>query len=101
MSDIQFEFSDKEYQESDSLLAGSNENDHLAMTNSGWSITHNHDNQSVILTQRFTKMHVNEDGFSAKMPHQSTMIIPLHQLEIVMTLLMTEAECLLGENSND
>jgi hypothetical protein len=90
-------FTDEEFLAADplrELMGLGNDDDYLSMRNISYSITHSHKNNTILLSQRFTKSKVNMDGFSEEEPHQASIIIPLNELQNIAMELLASGMCL-------
>lgn len=89
------EFTEREFIASDPMYSegiGAN----IVLANVAFSVSHDHDSQSITVVQRFRRSTVDEEGFSEGKAQQISMTIPLGQLEMAMTMMMEEASCVIA-----
>jgi hypothetical protein len=91
-------FTDAEFIASDSL-SGENVEDHIAISNVRFAMSHDHSTDLVIITQRFVSSKVNGEGFGEEEPKQVTMLIPVGAVEMFALMLMENTMCLI-ENAD-
>lgn len=93
------EFTDEEYQAADTAIDpkyADNESAMLALRSIQFAVTHNHDNRSIELCQRYVEQYLTPDGFSEERPRQISMMIPMEHWYSIMLEAMVNIECIIA-----
>jgi len=90
------EFTDEEFESTDTFqqFANASDNAYIAMHNTKFAVDHSHENDSVLITTRYSYSIVDETGATLEKPQQTSLVVPSDQLQGLILELILSGLCL-------